>query len=49
MAGFNACTSTAWNGGECPNCETRSELRAVSEDCLKYYVCPDCGKEVKRY
>jgi hypothetical protein len=48
MLGTNACSAPAWNGGKCPNCEIRYELRGASRD-LKYYSCPDCGKEVERY
>ena len=48
MFGHNACTATVWNNGFCPNCETRYELRAASKY-SKYYACPDCGFEVKRY
>lgn len=40
----------AWNGGCCPNCGTHWELAAVSESRYghetKYYVCPDCHKEI---
>ena len=46
--GTNTCSSGAWNYGECPNCDIRYELRGVSKG-LKYYVCPECGKEVERY
>lgn len=49
MFGVNSCSYEDWNYGECPKCETRYELRAISKDYLKYYACPDCGKEVKRY
>jgi hypothetical protein len=48
MLGTNACSAPTWNNGDCPNCEVRYELRGVSRG-LKYYSCPDCGKEVKRY
>lgn len=48
MFGVNACTEEDWNSGNCPKCETRYELRGV-HDGLKYYACPDCGKEVERY
>lgn len=47
MCGINACSASDWNGGKCPNCEVRYELRGASRG-LKYYACPDCGKEVKR-
>lgn len=46
--GFNTCTASDWNDGECPKCEIRYEMRGVSRG-LKYYACPDCGKEVERY
>ena len=46
--GTNACSSTDWNNGKCPDCEIRYELRGASRG-LKYYSCPDCGKEVERY
>lgn len=48
MFGFNMCTADEWNGGECPKCDTRYELRGVSKY-IKYYACPDCGNEVRRY
>ena len=48
MFGLNSCTDEKWNGGECPHCETRYELRGVSKG-LKYYSCPGCGQEVQRY
>ena len=48
MLGFNTCTASKWNHGECPNCNEDYELRAVYKG-LYYYVCPDCGKEVSRY
>ncbi len=48
MFGFNTCTASEWNGGVCPECETRYELRGVHRGC-KYYACPECGKEVERY
>lgn len=48
MLGQNSCTETDWNGGICPSCETRYELRGASRG-LKYYACPDCGFEVERY
>ena len=46
--GLNMCTADEWNGGECPKCETRYELRGVSKY-AKYYACPKCGNEVSRY
>lgn len=48
MFGFNTCTASDWNDGICPKCETRYELRGVSKY-VKYYACPKCGNEVKRY
>ena len=48
MFGVNSCSAEDWNSGECPKCETRYELRGASKG-LKYYACPDCGKEVQRY
>ena len=48
ICGTNACSSTDWNEGTCPNCEVRYELRGASKG-LKYYACHDCGKEVDRY
>jgi PHP family Zn ribbon phosphoesterase len=44
----NAAHSGSWNNGICPNCNIRYELRGVS-DRLKYYSCPECGKEVNKY
>ena len=48
MLGVNSCSADTWNNGVCGKCETRYELRGVSKS-LKYYVCPDCGQEVRRY
>lgn len=48
MFGVNACSAEDWNQGECPECETKYELRGASRG-LKYYACPECGKEVERY
>lgn len=48
IAGTNACSASDWNDGTCADCNVRYELRAAS-DALKYYVCPECGKEVQRY
>lgn len=45
---FNTCSAPDWNDGEYPKCYERYEMRGVSSG-LKYYVCPDCGKEVQRY
>ena len=46
--GINSCTAETWNDGVCAECETRYELKAASQG-LKYYACPECGQEVKRY
>ena len=46
--GFNACSSSEWNGGVCPDCHERYELRGVSRY-VKYYSCPECGNEVERF
>lgn len=43
----NGCTAHDWNDGECPKCEVRYELRGVGKY-VKYYACPQCGKEVER-
>ena len=48
-AGTNASTETEWNQGVCPVCDVRYELRAATNSGLKYYSCPTCGQEVKRY
>lgn len=48
MFGTNACSESDWNNGICPSCEVRYELRGASQS-LKYYSCPNCGREVKRY
>ena len=45
---FNSCTDEAWNDGMCPDCDTRYILHAASQG-LKYYACPECGREVSRY
>lgn len=44
---FNSCTSSTWNEGICPDCNVRYELRGTTS-MTKTYVCPVCGKEVKR-
>lgn len=50
VMGTNSCSASDWNDGICPNCNVRYELRGAAGDLhLKYYVCPECGKEVKRY
>lgn len=41
-------TEDIWNNGFCADCETRFELRGVDHS-HKYYACPDCGQEVRRY
>ena len=46
--GINSCHADDWNGGMCPDCSVNYELRATS-NALKYYACPNCGKEVSRY
>ena len=48
MLGVNTCAAPKWNDGICPDCEARYELRATYKG-LKYYACPECGKEVERY
>lgn len=48
VIGVNSCSSSEWNDGTCPKCEVEYELRGVSEG-LKYYACPNCGNEVRRY
>lgn len=48
MIGVNSCSFAEWNDGECSDCEVRYEFRGVSKG-LKYYVCPECGREVERY
>lgn len=46
----NSCSESDWNDGICPKCNVRYELREAAGDLhLKYYVCPECGKEVERY
>ena len=50
VVGTNSCSASDWNGGICPDCGVRYELRGAAGDLhLKYYVCPECGKEVERY
>jgi hypothetical protein len=44
----NSCTASDWNDGICPDCDIRYELKAAYKQ-LKYYACPHCGKEVRRY
>lgn len=44
----NSISAPKWNNGICPKCEIRYELRAASH-MTKYYACPICGEEVKRY
>lgn len=48
VCGLNSTTSKKWNGGVCPNCNVSYELRAVSNG-IKYYSCPKCHEEVKRF
>ena len=45
----NASTESQWNNGTCAVCEERYELKAATNGGLKYYACPECGQEVKRY
>lgn len=50
VIGTNSCSASDWNDGFCPDCGVRYELRGAAGDLhLKYYVCPECGKEVERY
>lgn len=50
MLATNSCSASDWNDGICPDCGVRHELRGAAGDLhLKYYVCPECGKEVGRY
>lgn len=50
VIGTNSCSASDWNDGICPDCGVRYELRGAAGDLhLKYYVCPECGKEVERY
>lgn len=44
----NNLTEETWNNGICAECDTRYDLRGVSNG-LKYYSCPECGQEVRRY
>jgi hypothetical protein len=44
----NSCSASEWNNGVCPDCEVRYELSGASRG-LKYYSCPQCGNEVKKY
>ena len=52
LFGMRTCTNLRskddWNNGVCATCEERFELKAASQG-LKYYACPQCGLEVKRY
>ena len=45
----NVYNTERWNGGVCPKCGERYELRAVTRVYRKYYSCPVCGEEVARY
>ena len=45
----NSYSDNTWNNGICAQCDTRYELRGVSQHGLKYYSCPECGQEVQRY
>lgn len=44
---FNQFMNKRWNGGICPSCGYKYELKNRSND-IKYYVCPYCGKEVEK-
>ena len=44
----NNLTEETWNNGICTECETRYELRGANHG-SKYYACPECGQEVRRY
>ena len=44
----NCCSADKWNEGICSDCNTRYELRGVTKY-SKYYACPSCGSEVKRF
>lgn len=44
----NRISAPKWNDGVCPKCDVRYELRAATR-MSKYYACPMCGEEVKRY
>ena len=46
---WNKGTEDDWNNGHCPTHEIRYELKAAGNHGLKYYACPECGLEVKRY
>ena len=48
IIGVNACTAKEWNGGVCPDCNVRYELRGVYKG-TRYYACLDCGNEISRY
>ena len=45
---FNHSMNKSWNGGVCPLCGYRYELRAVASG-YKFYVCPYCGHESHRW
>lgn len=46
--GYNTCTASEWNDGECPKCHQTYVLRGV-HDGVRYYSCPKCGNEVSRF
>ena len=48
QAWHNKSVKEDWNDGICPKCEARYELVGIWS-MSKYYACPECGKEVKRY
>ena len=46
----NKTTEKKWNNGICPTDNISYELKAVSGEArTKYYVCPECKTEVKRW
>ena len=45
----NAVTEVTWNNGICAKCNTRYELKAAGTYDLRYYACPICYTEVKRF
>lgn len=46
--GTNSCSASDWNHGICPKCNVAYELKGVSSS-LKYYQCPSCHNEVRKY
>lgn len=45
---FNALSSSSWNGGVCPDCDTRYMLYGVRNN-FSQYVCSECGDKVTRF